>query len=142
MRAADPLTSAFVVDWVGLVARAVAGLDDSRAPPHALFLMKPVSADTRAHPLATLRRYLRRGAPTVIWALLLTLIVGGLHHHAGAGAHHECAVCSLSSAPATATIASAEPAPTLRYERIAVPVLVAPRAARVAATSSRGPPAL
>ena len=105
-------------------------------------MLKPVSADQRAHPLATLRRYLRRGAPMVIWALLLTLIVGGLHHHADAGAHHECAVCSLSNAPATATIAAVEPAPTLRYEHIVVPVLVSPRAARVAAASSRGPPAL
>ena len=104
--------------------------------------MKPVSADTPAHPLATLRRYLRRGAPMVIWALLLTLIVGGLHHHADAGVHHECAVCSLSHAPATATIAAAEPAPTLHNERIAIPALVMPRAVRVAAASSRGPPAL
>jgi hypothetical protein len=104
--------------------------------------MKPVLTEVPAHPLATLRRYLRRGAPMVIWALLLTLVVGGLHHHADGAAHHECAVCSLTTAPATATIAAAETAPSLRFERIEVPALVAPRAARLAAASSRGPPAL
>jgi len=115
----------------------------ARAHPHdAWFVMKLVSTEVDAHPLATLRRSLRRSAPIVIWTLLLTLVVGGLHHHADGAAHHECAVCSLSSAPATATIAAAESAPTLGYERVEVPALVAPRAARIAAASSRAPPAL
>jgi hypothetical protein len=72
--------------------------------------------------------------------LLLALVAGSAHHHAHEGTSHACAICSLSHAPATTTVAVAVKAPTVSAERVFAFTLGTPRPARVAASPSRAPP--
>ena len=74
--------------------------------------------------------------------LLLALVAGGVHHHAREDASHACAICTLSHAPATATVAQVEPAPTLYVERVAPATADAPRTAGPVCPSSRAPPSI
>jgi hypothetical protein len=74
--------------------------------------------------------------------LLLALVAGGVHHHAREDGSHACAICTLSHAPATATVAQIEPAPTLHVERVAPFSAVAPRTAGPLSPSSRAPPSI
>jgi hypothetical protein len=74
--------------------------------------------------------------------LVLGLVVGAVHDHAQDGGARACAICTLSHAPATTTVAEAEPAPAPRVERVALPAADAPRAARPASRLSRAPPSI
>jgi hypothetical protein len=74
--------------------------------------------------------------------LLLALVAGGVHHHAREDGSHACAICTLSHAPATTTIAAIEPAPTLHSERVALHSAAAPCFTGPASPSSRAPPSI
>jgi hypothetical protein len=74
--------------------------------------------------------------------LLLGLVAGGLHHHAREDGAHACAICTLSHAPATATVAQAEPAPTLNRDRVAPSTVDVLRSTGPASPSSRAPPSI
>ena len=74
--------------------------------------------------------------------LLLALVAGGVHHHAREDGAHACAICTLSQAPATATVAQAEPAPTLHVERVTPFSTEAARPSGPASPSSRAPPSI
>lgn len=74
--------------------------------------------------------------------LLLALVAGGVHHHAREDGSHPCAICTLSHAPATATVAQIEPAPTRHVERVAQASVDAPRSAGPVSPSSRAPPSI
>jgi hypothetical protein len=74
--------------------------------------------------------------------LLLGLVAGGVHHHAREDGSHACVICTLSHAPATATVARAEPAPTLRFERVAPSTVETLRSTGPASPSSRAPPSI
>jgi hypothetical protein len=74
--------------------------------------------------------------------LLFALVAGGVHHHASEGSSHACAICTLSHAPATATVAKIEPAPTLHVERVVPSSAHAPRFAGPVSPSSRAPPSI
>ena len=51
--------------------------------------------------------------------LLLGVFVGGIHHHDGATSERACAVCSVSHAPATVSVAGIPlPAPIEWSERL------------------------
>lgn len=72
--------------------------------------------------------------------LLLGLVAGVLHHHAREDGSHSCAICSLSHAPATITVAIVGSAPAVRCERVVVAPLGAPVASCPSSASSRSPP--
>jgi hypothetical protein len=74
--------------------------------------------------------------------LLLALVAGGVHHHAREDGSHACAICTLSHAPATATVAAIEPAPTLTVERVAPTSADVPRSTGPVSPSSRAPPSI
>ena len=74
--------------------------------------------------------------------LLFGLVAGGLHSHAREDGSHACVICALSHAPATATVAQIEPAPTLHSERVAPSSADTPRSAGPVSPSSRGPPSI
>jgi hypothetical protein len=51
--------------------------------------------------LSTLRRLAHRFAPVVAVLLLITIVIGGAHHHAD-GVHDVCALCSVAHGSAIA----------------------------------------
>jgi hypothetical protein len=68
--------------------------------------------------IVTFRRYARFGIALPGALLLLGLIVGGVHDHERAP-DHSCAICTMSHAPATTTVAAAPlAAPTTCRERV------------------------
>jgi hypothetical protein len=74
--------------------------------------------------------------------LLLGLVVGGVHSHLREDAAHACAICALSHAPATTTVAHIEPAPASHVERVALAAVSTPRATPLASRHSRAPPSI
>jgi hypothetical protein len=74
--------------------------------------------------------------------LLLGLVVGGVHDHAREDGSHACAICTLSHAPATATVAQVQPAPTMHAERVVASSPGVLRFAGPASPSSRAPPSI
>ena len=74
--------------------------------------------------------------------LLLALVASGVHHHAREDSSHPCAICTLSHAPATATVAEIEPAPTLHVERVAQASADVPRSTGPVSPTSRAPPSI
>lgn len=74
--------------------------------------------------------------------LVLGLVTAALHHHPDESHAHPCAICTLSHAPAVATVAETPAPPAFPIERLAPPTLHAPRAvARVPADARAPPPA-
>jgi hypothetical protein len=92
----------------------------------------------RVIPLSLARRMLL--LPGLL--LLFGLVAGGVHHHAREDGSHACTICTLSHAPATATVAAIEPAPTLHVERVAPASAAAPRSTGPVSPSSRAPPSI
>jgi len=86
--------------------------------------------------------HVRRLALLPALLLLLALVAGGVHHHAREDSSHPCAICTLSHAPATATVAQIEPAPTLHVERVAQASADVPRSTGPVSPSSRAPPSI
>jgi hypothetical protein len=80
-------------------------------------------------------------APALALTAILAGVVSGLHHHALADSHGQCAVCSFGATPSTAAVADASPgSPDAPAGRCALPGLPAPRELAVAAAPSRAPP--
>jgi hypothetical protein len=70
--------------------------------------------------IALFRRAPRWGIAFPGMLLLLGLVIGGAHFHER-GPEHSCAVCTMSHAPATTTVAAAPlAAPTTCVERVVV----------------------
>lgn len=69
--------------------------------------------------MARLRHDLRGLILVPAALLLLGVFVGGIHHHDGGSSERACAVCTISHAPATVTIAGIPlPAPAEWSERL------------------------
>jgi hypothetical protein len=78
---------------------------------------------------------------TLCVMLLLSGVVGALHHHGESAAGHACAVCTASHAPAVPTVAAASSStPALLPGRVEAPRAELPPAFRVVAIAARAPP--
>jgi hypothetical protein len=74
-------------------------------------------------------------------ALLLAVLIGGLHSHARQDASHPCALCALAHAPATLSAAVSEEPQARPAERVAPQAPEAPRAGSPLPSLGRAPPA-
>ena len=91
--------------------------------------------NSRFHGLA------RMGGPTLTALLLISTLIGGLHHHVAAGRDDRCIVCTLSHAPATApSTVTVAAAPVLLTERAYVACVSPPRSATRRTCLCRAPP--
>ena len=91
--------------------------------------------------LANLRRHSRFLGPALTLVLVLSGVVGALHHHEASAAGHACAVCTASNAPAVTTLPTAgSPAPSLLPGRVDAPRAELPPQIRVVAIAARAPP--
>ena len=89
------------------------------------------------------RRLARRFTPALALLLLVSLVVGGTHHHADGRGHESCVVCTVSHAPAAM---SAEPAASPQAlpatERLEFARTEAPAQPERHSESSRAPPSI
>jgi hypothetical protein len=84
---------------------------------------------------------MRAGGPTLTALLLISTLIGGLHHHAATERDDHCVVCTLAHAPATApTVVAVAAAPVLLTERAYVARVSPPRSATRRTHACRAPP--
>ncbi len=85
-------------------------------------------------------RLVHRLAPVLGLLLLVTLFVGGAHHHVDERGHG-CTVCTVAHSPAVAAdLAAPAAAPDDGERTLHAPATDAPRPVRVETASSRAPP--
>ncbi|MBI1796232.1 MAG: hypothetical protein HYR74_04180 [Candidatus Eisenbacteria bacterium] len=92
------------------------------------------------HPIPTLRRLAHRFAPVVALLLLVSAVVGGIHHHAD-GAHDACVLCTAGHGSAVATsVPGPAAAPIERPHAFIASSERAPRPIRLDVPRGRAPP--
>jgi hypothetical protein len=91
-------------------------------------------------PIAFLCRLTRRAALAVGLLLLVSVFIGGAHHHSD-GTHSACVVCAASHSPAISTaLPSPVTVPSDRPRSVVLPVLESVRELRLETAPSRAPP--
>jgi len=91
-------------------------------------------------PFTALRRLVHRFAPVAMLLLLLSLVVGGTHHHAD-GAHDVCVLCSVGQGSAiTADTPAPAATPAERPQTLVASSEHAPLPFRLDVPRGRAPP--
>ena len=121
------------MDCKAVTCGARSTLDADAAPAHHHPAMATVTA--------SLRRSSGLLSIALSFLLVLTGVVGALHHHGDSAAGHACAVCTASHAPAVTTLpAAGSPTPSLLPGRVDASRAEHPPQIRVVAIAARAPP--